>query len=767
MNAKKIKRRKESVLYTVCAVLLLIAIILAMVIYIFGVSEAEAYEKLHLQTQQIKKDINLQMFSDCENLMTMANFAAELHEEGEDFSIILNSFKEIGLFENIGILLPDNNFITKAGTMTLEGKVDFFEEVEKGDYISGRVEDFTYEKRQVVRCAVPIKIENGDAVGILYGVINLDKFEERYVDDAKAINASLYVIEGGNGNFIIDTKHKNFGNISELAVSKFNYGYSYNDLIEHLTNGKNGYSSFMAINGKGYLYAHYAPLKFSNWQVMLMQPESVVFAGARSTLKYLLFFVLLIFLVVALYVTMIFASERKKLKISKNASNIRKNLLGSKYKVDRIYVALESITNFVKGSASFVVDSKGGKYSYNVAGAKQNIIDDEKFTSLLWEYNSKNHDYRFGDLYIAHIAADKKLKNSMPEFYEFLKNHKITSIHFACIFGNDANTSLLGVIDARDNSVAELLTDIAVCFTMAIHNQKHLVKTETMALVDALTGVANRMAYNEDIKKFSDDYVKELTCVYVDVNELNFYNNNYGHAAGDQMLRYIAEVIKEEFAKQRVYRMGGDEFLIFTEGLSGEEVTLKLKAVNEKIEDMKYHVSLGIKCGEAGMTLEELVVSAEKLMYEEKARYYQNKEKEKMAKLTRNEMEIELTGIEEIDACLSTMSMRYRGVFCLSHRDDCVRTLMSPTYFQNLVNETNSFSEAMKTYMHEYIKPEYHRILLGFLEYDALENNIKSGNIPRITYTRIDGEKVVLSIYPNKKQDGGKIDTIWIFEQNE
>ena len=76
-------------------------------------AESEAYEMLHIQTKQIKDDLTLQLKSDKENLITMANFAAKLNAVGMSYDIMFDSFKPIGLFSRIGILTPDEVFITK------------------------------------------------------------------------------------------------------------------------------------------------------------------------------------------------------------------------------------------------------------------------------------------------------------------------------------------------------------------------------------------------------------------------------------------------------------------------------------------------------------------------------------------------------------------------------------------------------------------------------------------------------------------------------
>ena len=81
------KQRKQSnILYTVITAILLCSVFINMVGYFYKAAEDEAYETLHVQTKQIKDDMELQLFSDRENLATMANYAAKLYSDGENFS---------------------------------------------------------------------------------------------------------------------------------------------------------------------------------------------------------------------------------------------------------------------------------------------------------------------------------------------------------------------------------------------------------------------------------------------------------------------------------------------------------------------------------------------------------------------------------------------------------------------------------------------------------------------------------------------------------
>ena len=136
-NLVKTRRSGKIAIYTVIALILMSVVVLALIGYLYNNAEERAYENLHIQTKQIKDDLTLQILSDRENLATMANFAAKLYLDGDDYSIMFNSFKPIGLIENIGILGVDNIFVTKSGSISLNNKISFAEEAARGAYISG------------------------------------------------------------------------------------------------------------------------------------------------------------------------------------------------------------------------------------------------------------------------------------------------------------------------------------------------------------------------------------------------------------------------------------------------------------------------------------------------------------------------------------------------------------------------------------------------------------------------------------------------------
>lgn len=759
---------RKVILYTTLVVISLIAVFFSMISYIYQAAENDGFETLHMETKEIKEQITLQLISDRENLTTMANFAGKLYSDGEDFDLLLKSFKSIGLIENIGILTSDNTFRTKAGASNASEYLSFQTEAERGEYISGRVTDITHSQQEVIRSAVPIK-SNGETVAILYGVINLSTLNERYKPFADELNANLYIIENSTGNFIIDTSKEELKNISSLQLNKGKKNYSAQSLSTDMKEGTAGYYAFLSQQSDEYFYVHYSPMEIEDWQIMLAQPERIVFAEATSTGNILATMFIALTLIMIAYFSLIFSSERKLSKMNQCASEIRKLLLGINQQLDVFSSALETICEFAKSRSAFFVDTDGEDYHYITNDQKRNLIrdsDKQYFIVKLLNYAGKHRKTHGTTVHGIRLNANNKLRKEMPEFYDFFKKNNIKRVCYAVVVNNNNTTSILGVINPRMRMrISILLKDISVCFSMAVYNKKYLDNTKIIASTDSLTGLSNRTAYKKDISRFDETKPTDFSCIYIDVNELHIINNKYGHAAGDGMLLFIANTLKEIFKNDKVYRIGGDEFLVFAESTPRDIIDNSINQLISEVESMNYHISVGMDFRSKNIDTEAMVNEAEKRMYEAKSRYYQQKETKSIHEAKNRDFEHISTGIREFDSLLSIISQRYLGIYCVSLSSDTARRVLMPSYFKHFSEQDDRYSKALAHYIHDMVSPDYQRALLSFLNYDVIEKHLLDGKIPNITYTKINGETVNLSVHPIAEQNNTSKETLWIFEK--
>ena len=104
-----------------------------------------------------------------------------------------------------------------------------------------------------------------------------------------------------------------------------------------------------------------------------------------------------------------------------------------------------------------------------------------------------------------------------------------------------------------------------------IQRLKELTNAKELARRDELTGVKNKNAYKEFISTIQENIDKHKTClnfaiVVCDTNNLKQINDTLGHAAGDEYIQDSAQLLCDIFAHSPVFRVGGDEFVVFLQG---------------------------------------------------------------------------------------------------------------------------------------------------------------------------------------------------------
>ena len=139
---------------------------------------------------------------------------------------------------------------------------------------------------------------------------------------------------------------------------------------------------------------------------------------------------------------------------------------------------------------------------------------------------------------------------------------------------------------------------------------------------DALTGLLNRQAYYSYIKAGRKDVTGVIS---IDMNGLKPINDNEGHIAGDKALVTLSECfLKASKNKHLVFRLGGDEFFILCRKTNEDELKEFVKEIKKNVRETKYSCSIGYcYCDDSNKDLEEYAKESDKMMYEDKARYYQ------------------------------------------------------------------------------------------------------------------------------------------------
>ena len=175
-------------------------------------------------------------------------------------------------------------------------------------------------------------------------------------------------------------------------------------------------------------------------------------------------------------------------------------------------------------------------------------------------------------------------------------------------------------------AVAKLASD-------AIANAVKHERTETSALTDLLTGLPNaralRYRFEEEVdraKRHRDSFVM----VMMDLDGFKAVNDNYGHQAGDQVLKELSQLLMSQVRScDFVCRYAGDEFVAILQipQDEAEELTRRIQKAVDKHNfgfsgsKLTVGVSIGWACfATEGETIDQLLLAADRAMYSDKSK---------------------------------------------------------------------------------------------------------------------------------------------------
>ena len=158
-----------------------------------------------------------------------------------------------------------------------------------------------------------------------------------------------------------------------------------------------------------------------------------------------------------------------------------------------------------------------------------------------------------------------------------------------------------------------------------------LADEKRLSLLDALTRIPNRLAYEQRLEDELDRFRRfgqPICLATCDIDHFKRVNDSYGHRAGDKVLQVVAECFAASVrSTDFVARYGGEEFVFILPGSTLEDATALMNRIREKISEVGFHfrgtpvsvtVSGGVTALRADDVSDDAFDRADKAMYQAK-----------------------------------------------------------------------------------------------------------------------------------------------------
>lgn len=248
-----------------------------------------------------------------------------------------------------------------------------------------------------------------------------------------------------------------------------------------------------------------------------------------------------------------------------------------------------------------------------------------------------NNEYRLTDANKAAIEmADTSIKDlwgqKREEILQILPIHPLETDNYA-YWVRDLPDREKQVISLESQVVNETNGKPAAhidVFTDVTALERAKRKIEKIAVTDSMTGLYNRNFFEYTMHRLDEEGTTPMGVILGDIDGLKEINDTYGHATGDEMIRQAAAAMKSAVRSgDLIWRIGGDEFIIFLENVTQKDIERIMKDVTSYcsqvfIEDIPLSVCMGYAIRtDKTQPMEEVVRLADKDMYTCKKAVYE------------------------------------------------------------------------------------------------------------------------------------------------
>jgi len=211
---------------------------------------------------------------------------------------------------------------------------------------------------------------------------------------------------------------------------------------------------------------------------------------------------------------------------------------------------------------------------------------------------------------------------------DLVHERSLRRAHAAKSAAQDRTSGLERELEALKGRYLDLEREVAKLHKEIEERKAMEVVLEQRAAIDDLTGVYNRRAGLEILKQsiyLTERYSQPLSLCFIDIDDLKAVNDNWGHPAGDELIRRVIAVLKKHFRKSDyISRLGGDEFVAVLTNCTAEAAGIILDRIIADLAEQSGHekrfplaISYGLaeRQPSSDLSVDELLRLADNNMY--------------------------------------------------------------------------------------------------------------------------------------------------------
>lgn len=245
----------------------------------------------------------------------------------------------------------------------------------------------------------------------------------------------------------------------------------------------------------------------------------------------------------------------------------------------------ENLDDLVKhaGSRLVIVDREIYAYYQNNIFKKFKLIYQDNMMND-YKFMVKNNNEAFFDLFNYIINTNS--------YYNY-RNSGIENLHLSISEDSTLEQIYIGVLIVIFTPL--VLMGLFYLFVKKKKQKKQVKITNRHKYTDMLTSLKNRNYLNMKMPEWEDCEVFPQAIVMVDLNNIKYVNDNYGHEEGDQLIIKAAGIlVNTQLENSEIVRTDGNEFLIYLVGYSEKQISTYTKKLSKEMKSLPHEFGAAV-----------------------------------------------------------------------------------------------------------------------------------------------------------------------------